>query len=321
MNGQKAIIILLAVGLVVTCILGVRTNNILNNQYEQLYSQLINLTSQVNAVSNNTAAQIQSLLTQQADRLAEFDYEYRSIDTTSGQAQIALSVDVKSVSGGAALYIVCRTAGGDSAREIPLERAQGLTYTAEAAMALSHNYEIDIVERTGDGGESVLNVYPQQMRLYDEFYADRVRNDSGGTATGEDEIEFDCSFAVRDFGLDEFEMTKVVAEIWREGECIDSREVTDQLISGAQQGLLEHYNIAIASGQIDMSMTLAEFAKQFGGGEEKGTQPGWNYYYYTRKINFKADFTELELDRASAESLRLVLVVTFEDGYSRRIEG
>ncbi|MGI5878004.1 MAG: hypothetical protein ACOX7W_05290 [Christensenellales bacterium] len=320
MNAQKAIIILLAVGLVVTCILGVRTNNIMNDRYEQLYSQLVYLTSQVNAVSGNTAAQIQNLLTQQDDRLAGFGYKYQSIDTTSGQAQIALSVDVKSVSGGAALYIVCSNEDGDSAREIPLERAQGLTYTAEAAIALSHNYEIDIIERTGDGGESVLNVYPQHMRLYDEFYADRVRQESGGTVTGEDEIEFNCSFAVRDFGLDGFGMTRVVAEIWHRDECIDSQEVTDQLILGAEMDLLEHYNIAIASGQIDQNVSFAEFAKQFGG-EEKGAQPGWDSYYFLQTINYKEDFPELELDRASAESLRLTLVVTFEDGYSCRMEG
>ena len=111
------------------------------------------------------------------------------------------------------------------------------------------------------------------------------------------------------FGLD-----KVLLEVLYEGKTIDTADITDSIAYSDNSGLKEQYNVAVASGQNDPSMSMEKFGNSIGYKPE-AKNDNITYYTYTHRIDYDADYPELELDQEKAESMYYNLIITCKDGY------
>jgi hypothetical protein len=246
--------------------------------------------------------------------VVDAEYIYANIDTENKKAALELTVNLKAVSPNSRIYLAYSEIDVNNVQEIELVKKNGLSFSASVELDMDHNYQYDVIERADGKGEALLNVNKQYIYLYNEFYEMRVQTHDSGLSRNNEQIDFDFSFSVDDYGIEEFGLDKVLLEVLYEGKTMDTIDITDSIEFSDSSGLKDQYNVAYASGQIDTSMSMEEFGKTIGYMPEVKND-NRTYYTYTHKIEYDVDYTELEFDMQKAESIYFNLVITCKDGY------
>jgi hypothetical protein len=313
-NKHKVITVLLVINAIITCYFGISYNKKLSEQNDMLLGQINNLNNSLIHSNNYVTNQIQSLLNESYNMIDTSDYNYISIDAAKNKTVLDLRVSLKAVNADSKIFLAYSEVDSANTQEIELTKKDGLSYGATVELDLNKNYHYDIIERTNGGGERLLNIHKTPIYLNDEFYQMRVQMHGSGSGRGNEDIHKNFDFSIDDFGLDEFGLDTVLLEVWYEGNVIDAIDITDRIEDSDISGSREHYNMAVASGQIDPNMSIEDFKKMFGY-DQKEMDDTRKYYTYTHRIQYDTDYPDLKLDMDKAEKLSFSLTITCKDGY------
>lgn len=310
---QKIIIALLIINAVLVSYFGITIKNQFND-INILYNRLSNIDNTIYQLEERITNRIALVLEEQDNRVRNVNYSYMNIDTDKKKAVLDFTVDFKNVKPNSRIYLSYRADGVKDRKEVDLDRIEGLTYGVTVELNLDKNYTYDFIERLNDGGETLLNVHPRNLYLYDEFYKNRVFINSTGSGFNDESLEKTFDFSINDFGIDKFKIEKVLLEIWYDGDLKDSLDISDKIIEVNNSDLSARYNMAVASGQIDSTVTIEEFDKTIRDYEMQN-ESGRKHYLYIHEIVFDTDYPEWDLNRKKIENLHFNLVITFKDGY------
>ncbi len=309
---QKAIIVLLIINAILICYFGISLTKNLNAKNDILVNQLNNINNSISYLEGDISDQIQSALDERDNLVDTAVYKYANIDTVNSKATLDLTINLKAVSPNSKIYVAYSEIDEKIVKEIELAKKEGLSYYTSVELDLNKNYQYDVIERVDGGGEVLLNTNKQYISLYDEFYGMRVQMNNSSSGRSNEQIDFDFSFSVNDFGMDEFGLDKVLLEVLYDGKTIDTIDITDSIVSSDNSDLTYQYNVAIASGQIDSSMSMEEFGKYIGYKPEEVNDKMTNYTY-THRIDYESDYPELEFDMEKI--MYYDLIITCKDGY------
>ncbi|GBG05667.1 hypothetical protein PAT3040_00151 [Paenibacillus agaridevorans] len=314
MDKTKAVIVLLVFNLIAVVYFGNSLNKKISNVQTNVNSELNNMRNNVMSLESQIVNGVSRVLEAQDDRIDHVDYTVSEYDAVRKRASLALEVTLKEVSPESKISISYSAEGGPSG-EAELVEQSGLKYGTELELSLEHNYEFEVWEQSPANGQRKMNVNQQRLPLYDDFYANRVSRSESGTSTSKDQLDADFSFAVKNLGIAETEMERVYVQVWYGNEPYDEIDVTQKVMEsiGDYNQIRDKYNLAIASGSIDSSVSLEQFAKD---NHLEKLKPGADpQYSFRHTIKFGKDYPELELDIAKAKQLSFRLVITFKDGY------
>jgi len=312
---QKAIIVLLAINAVLICFFGISLKKQLDKKNEILSSHISNIYNSIYSLENSISSRIKNELEQRYNLVESAEYKFTNIDPDANRAVLDITVKLRAVNAYSSIFLSLSETGKDNVQEVELVKRDGLVYSADVELDLQKNYQYDIIERVNGGGQALLNTYRHYINLYDEFYIKRVQVHSTGSGRSKDQLDFNFSFSVNDFGLDEFGLENVILEILHKDETIDTIDITGRLEKYAgNQELQERYNLAVASGEIEPDMSLEEYKEYFGFAPEEGEAPR-KQYNYTHIIKYDTDYPELQLDQEKAGNIRFGLIITCRDGY------
>ncbi len=311
---QKVVIVLLTINAILICYFGITFTKNLNAKNDILVNQINNIDKSISYLEGRISDRIQSALDARDNLVDMAVYKYANIDTVNSKATLDLTVNLKAVSPNSKIYLAYSEIDVNIVQEIELARKDVLSYYTKVELDLNKNYQYDVIERVDGGGEVLLNTNKQYISLYDEFYGMRVKMNNSGSSRSNEQIDFDFQFSVDDYGMDEFSLDKVLLEVLYEGKTIDTIDITDSIVSNDNRGLTDQYNEAIASGQIDSSMSMEEFGKSIGYKPEEEND-NITYYTYTHRIDYDTDYPELELYMEKTESMYCNLIITCKDGY------
>ncbi len=323
MDRSKAIIILLAINLLAVLYIGYSINSSIRSNNDQTAAELRELKQQTLQLEGRITDGIRRELAAQADKVERLDYALTGVDLAQGKATVGLQVALKEVSPSAIISVSVSREGQVEPLEAELEHQGGMQYGADVELSLEHNYNLTVWE-SSDAGQKQLNVDPRQLPLFDDMYRKRVEKESTGTALSNERLDADFAFLLKDMGIAGIELEQALLRIRQRGELLDEIDVTRQAVPRpAGYGEMEdHYRIAIASGQIDSSVTLEQFARDNGfdpdqhvPADQAGEPSPYQQYVLRHSIEFDKDYPELELTRESAGQLSFEWVLRFKDGY------
>lgn len=311
---QKVIIVLLMINILLICYFGISITGKLDNRDDVLLNQINNVSNSVANLENSVSENIQSVLEARYNMIDTTEYKYANIDAVNHKATINLSVNLKTVKPNSRIYLAYSEIDANNVQEIEMTKKEGISYGASVEWNLNKNYQYDVIERIDGGGEALLNSNKQYLYLYNEFYENRVQMLGSGSGRSNEQLDLDYSFSVNDFGMEEFGLDRVLLEVGYEGKVIDSIDITDRIASGTGSDMIDQYKIAIASGEIDASMSIKEFEKNMGFRQEDKNDTR-TYYSYTHSIHYDTDYPEQDLDLTKAENMTIKLIITCKDGY------
>jgi hypothetical protein len=322
-NKQKAIIALLAINAVLVLYFGTSLGKRLTEEKNHITSQISNVNNMVSYLEGRIISNMQSLLNARDNMVEKTSYTYIDIDAENKKAVISFTVDLREVKPNSEIFLAYSSEKGSNIKELKLEKIGALTYGVETLLNLDENYQYDLIERVAGGGEALLNTDKQYVSLYNDFYQNRIQIYESGYSHSRDEAGVSFGFSVNSFGMDEFELDGVVLEVLYDNEVIDSIDVTNSIIHNSNSEVMHHYNKAIASGEIDDSISLQDFAKKYG--YEGQPLDDREQYFLSHTIKF-SDYelknTELEFNSSGGHGhLRMNLIITCKDGFTFRAPG
>ncbi len=315
-NKQKVIIFLLVLNLIVVGYFGITIRNHVINKNEHLRSEISSLRSDVFNLEHRLSNSIEDILEQNKNRVNHVQYCYKEIDSDAKNAVITYTFELESVSSNSKVYVVYSPQDSTQVVEAELKKVNGLTYEADVELSLDHNYEFDILERSDDGAETLLNTRKEYQPLYDEFYTYRIAMQSRGTSRSNQSYEQSMLFSVKDFGIDDYAIDTMNLEVYYEGKLIDEKDITNDIVSGSDQEAIEQYHMALASGEVEVSVTESEYVEMkksnVRSDETRDT------YYYNYKLDY-SDYPDLKMSKDSYEQPQLKVTITCKDGFSHVI--
>jgi len=323
MDKSKAIITLLVVNLCVVAYIGYTNQAAVRSQGERTEAELLGLRQQVQMLEGQIVGGIRSELTAQADKVERFDYAITGADLARKKANVDVRLALQEVSSSAVIAVSLTGEGQAQPIEQVLEPQGGMQYGGELELSLAHNYELTVWERS-DAGQRQLSAGTLRLPLMDDVYHNRVMNASTGSGISDERLNADFSFVLRDLGIPGVELERVLLRIRQDGKVFDEIDVTDQATPrSAFYGELEdHYKVALASGQIDSSVTLEQFARERGYDPEQQAPTGEAggpmqelRYSFAYDVEFATDYPELKPGRDEADRLAVEWVLRFKDGY------
>lgn len=319
MNKGKAILILLALNLVLMLYFGITLGRKIEANRTQTGSEVAALNNQILMMNESIASRVNDALNAQADRLEQADYRIVDVNSETDTARVDLNISVKEASAGSTLYMSYYSSGQKEPQTAELSLKEGLLYGAEIGLSPGHNYYYDVWEESGSGKRK-LNVNERSLPLYDDLYTGRVQFEGGGTALSDERLEADFAFTVRELDWEAAQLEQAVIEVQLNGRIIDEQDVTGLLQpSSASYGILEDkYRLMVASGQLEPSVSLEEFA-EMQGHQPETTDPangGDTRYTYKHRIEFGQDYSDQKLDMDAAQGLSLKLKLHFKDGFT-----
>lgn len=325
MDRSKAILVLLAVNVLAVLYIGYTINAAIRSNDNKTSSELGRLQQQVQMLESQIVNGISRQLTAQADKVERLDYVLTGADLAQKKAKVGLQVALKEVSPSAVIAVSVRRDGQVQPLEAVLEHQGGLQYGTELELSLAHNYELTVLER-GDAGQKQLNAETRRLPLFDDVYRNRVAKSSTGTGISNERLNADFSFVLKELGMPGAELEKALLRIKKGGAVYDEIDVTQQATprSGRYGEFEDHYKVARASGKIDNSVTLEQFARDSGfdpdrhvptDKAEAGETSPYAQYSLLYSIEFAKDYPELKLTRDSAGQLSFEWVLRFQDGY------
>lgn len=320
MNKTKALIILLAANLVVMIYYGNSIRNEIRHSRDMTTAGINNLQNRMTNMEYSIVSGIGNELKAQTDKVSSFDYTYDTLDPEGQTAALQVTVALKEVSPSGRIAIIYTPDSGGASTEAELESQGGLTYGARLELSMTNNYEVHVVEKTDGAGGSQLNAYPHRLPLYDDFYETRIMMTSSGTSMSQGRLDADFSFTVKDLDVVGTELEKVRLQVLKGTELLEELDVTERVVQrdGNYAHIADKYKLALASGEIDDSVSLDQYAA--GLGEKPGLRDDGNRHYaYTHVVAFDTDYPMLKLTMESAKELVFRLIVECEDGYEKAV--
>ncbi|MDF2926566.1 MAG: hypothetical protein K0R57_5480 [Paenibacillaceae bacterium] len=313
MDKTKAALVLLTANLLAVIYYGhsikkevASTRNETASVMSNVQREMMNLESRIiNGIGNEIKTQ--------GNKVENVNYEYKDIDPVRKTAVVDLTVTLKEVSGTAKVLVAYSAEGNGPSGEAELTLRSGLTYGAQFEVSAERNYLLQVWEKSESGDQRQLNAYEERLSLYDEIYARRVTVDTRGTAVSKEKLEADFSFSVSNTEIPDMGIKKVRLQVMKNNVLYDEVDVTARIQqSGSDGQIRDRYNLAVASGQIDPSVTLEQFARQNPSPEKPD---GRTHYLYFHTVTFAKDYLELKLNQESAHQLSFRLAIEFQDGY------
>lgn len=315
---QKKIVLLLMINAVLICFFGISISKQIrqiNTKNDMLAGQIKDIKNSIGYLDNRISNTINEL-NDRYNLVEKVDYKFTHIDSAGKKAVLDITAKLKAVKSNSKIYLSYCDVDSDNIQEVELAKKDGLTYGTYIELDMQNNYVYDIIERTEDGGEALLNTNRGTLYLYNELYDRRIQFHSSGSVREKEQSNFDFVFSVNDFGLDEFGLDSVMLELLYEDKVIDEIDITDS-ISEYNYGIgliNEQYRLAVASGEIEPDTDIEEFKKTVRPVSE-GTDDPRKYYTYTHRINYSTDYPELQLDSDKAGNINYNLIITCRDGY------
>lgn len=318
MNKGKAILVLLALNLVLMLYFGITLGRKIEANRIQTLSEVAGLNNQLLMMNDSIASRVNEALNAQADRIEQAEYRIVDVDSEADTARVDLTVSLKEAASGSQIYLSYYSSEQKEPQTAELSLKEGLLYGAEIGLSPGHNYYYDVWEESGSGKRK-LNVNERPLPLYDDLYTGRVQFEGGGTSSSDERLEANFAFTVRDLGWEAAQLDQAVIEVLLNGRMIDEQDITGRLqVSSAAYGMLEDkYRLMVASGQLEPSVSLEEFAEMQDYLPET-TDPangGDTRYTYKHRIEFGQDYPDMKLDMDSARDLSLKLKLIFKDGF------
>ncbi|BBI34278.1 hypothetical protein [Cohnella abietis] len=325
MDRSKVIMVLLVVNILAVLYIGYRTNGAIHSNDNKTGMEIRGLQQQVQLLESQIVNGIKRELTAQSDKVERLDYALTEADLVQKKAKVRLQVALKEMSSSAVISVSMRHDGQVEPLEAVLDHQGGMQYGTELELSLEHNYELTVWEQS-DAGQKQLNVEMRRLPLFDDVYRNRVDNGSTGTGISDERLNADFSFLLKDLGIPGTELEKALIRIKKGGAVYDEIDVTQQATprSGQYGEIEDHYKVARASGQIDNSVTLEQFARDNGFDPDQhvpsdkasaGETSPYVQYSLLYTIDFAKDYPELKLTRKSAGQLSFEWVLRFKDGY------
>lgn len=323
MDKSKAILTVLVVNILAILYIGYTHNAALRSHGSKTDAELRGLQQQVQMLESQIVNGIKRELTVQADKVERLDYALSGADLAQKKAKVGLQIALKEVSASAVIAVSLRRDGQVQPLEAVLEPQGGMQFGTELELSLEHNYELTVWERSS-AGQKQLNAETRRLPLLDDVYRNRVAQASTGTGISNDRLNADFSFVLKDLGIPEAGLEQALVRIRKGGEVYDEIDVTQQATprSGRYGEIEDHYKVARASGEIDNSVTLEQFARDKGYDLDQhvptakaGDPSPYAQYSLFYTIGFAKDYPELKLNRDSAGQLSFEWVLRFKDGY------
>lgn len=323
MDKSKAILVLLVVNILAVFYIGHTINTSIRSSENNSRTEINRLNQQMQMLESQIANSIRRELTAQTDKIERLDYTWNETDLAQKKANIGLQVALKEVSAAAVIGVTIRRDGQAQPLEAELQQQAGMQYGAELELSLEHNYEVTVWERS-NAGEKQLNATTQRLPLFDDMYRKRIEKASVGTSISNESLGADFSFLLKDMEVPGTELEKALLRIRKGGEVYDEIDMTEHAKpnTGRYIEFEDKYRVARASGQIDNSVTLEQFARDNGFDPDRyvqtdraGEPSPYKQYELHYTIRFDEQYPELKLDRANAEQLSFQWVLRFKDGY------
>ncbi|MBD2846670.1 hypothetical protein IDH44_15835 [Paenibacillus sp. IB182496] len=318
MDKSKAILVLLAANLLAVVYVGYSLHGAVRNGHAEQDAEIRNLQQQVQQLESAILNGVRQELTARDEKVEALDYTWSAVDIAQKSAQIGLEVELQEVSASAEIVLTLAHEEMTAPMEAVLEPLGGMRYGAELELSVAHNYELRVWERNADG-QRQMNAASLQLPLYDELYARRVQEASTGTSISGERLTADVAFQLQEPAIPGTELEKVLLRITRDGAVYDEVDLTAQATSQSARsaGLEQQYNLALAAGEIDPSVTLEQFISDREAASDTDTPAydGRARYTVSYTLDYAKDAPELGLDAESATELGFEWVLTFADGY------
>ena len=323
MDKSKTILIVLVVNALALVYIGYTLHGAVRSSNAEREAEFRMLQQQVQQLEYDILSSVRHELMIKDDVVKSFDYAWADVDIEQKQAKIELQVELTEVAAAAEIVITLNREGLDEPLQVVLEPQGGMRYGAEIELPVEHNYELSVWERS-ESGQRQLNVGTLRLPLYDELFNRRVDHVGQGHSMSDEQVGTEFSFQLKEPGIPGTGLESVVLHIKRNGTLVDEIDLTGQVIPRpvAYIELEQHYKLAIASGQIDESVTLEQFAmdqgivpESQGPDDMTGEHSSYVQYSISHTIHYATDYPELELDSESAKQLDFEWQLHFEDGY------
>lgn len=325
MDKTKAIVVLLVVNVLAVFYIGHTINTSIRNSENNSRAEINRLNQQVQMLESQIFNSIRRELTAQIDKIERLDYTWNETDLVQKKAKIGLQVALKEVTSAAVIGVTISRDGQAQPLEVELKQQAGMQYGAELDLSMEHNYELTVWERSS-AGEKQLNATAQRLPLFDDMYRNRVEKASVGTSASNQYLGVDFRFLLKDLGVQGAELEKALLRIRKGGAVYDEIDMTEHAKpnTGQYVEFEDKYRVARASGQIDNTVTLEQFARDNGFDPDRhvptdraGDPSPYKQYELRYTIRFDEQYPELKLDRAKAEQLSFQWVLRFKDGYEQ----
>lgn len=322
MDKSKAIVALLTVNALAVLYVGYSLHGAIRDSDSRNDSTLRELRQQVETLEGRITSGVKQELIARADKVERLHYTWSETDLTQKKAKVALQVALREVSASADIAVSLRRDGQAEPLEAMLKPQGGLQYGTELELSLEHNYELTVWEQS-DAGRKQLNAEARRLPLFDDMYRSRVEQPSRGTALSNDQLSAELSFLLKDLGIPGTGLKQALLRIKKDGAVYDEIDVTGQATpdSARNAEMEDHYKVARASGEIDSSVTLEQFARDHhnaSGPTDTAAAGGpspYTRYVLRHAIEFAKDYPELKLTRDTSGQLSFEWVLRFEDGY------
>jgi len=326
MEKSKAILALLVINIATMLYIGYTINAKIQRNDNLTMSNYQSIQQQVNQLENRIVSFISQELIKQTDKVERLEYTLTEADLIQKKVKVNLQVALKEVSSSSVVAVSLWHDGQSEPQEVVLAEQGGLTYgTDKLELSLEHNYELTILERSAEG-QKQLNAEVHILPLFDNMYRNRVLKESTGTGMSNERMNVDFSFVLMDLKIPGIELEQALLRIKKDGVVYDEIDVTEQATPRNSKDVAfeNMYMLARASGQIDSSVTLEQFARDQNYNPNEyvptdtakvGESESYAEYSLLYTIEFGNDYPELKLNQESANQLSFEWVLKFKDGY------
>ncbi|WP_020618970.1 hypothetical protein [Paenibacillus daejeonensis] len=323
MDKSKPILIMLVINALAVVYIGYTLHSAVRSSNAERETEFRMLQQQVQQLEHDILSSVRHELMTKDDVVKSFDYAWTDVNIEQKQAKIELQVELTEVAASAEIAVTLNRESEGEPLQVALEPQGGMRYGAGLELSVEHNYEISVWERS-ESGQRLLNAGGFPLSLHDELYIRRVKNVGGATSTEDERMATEFFFELEDPGIPGAGLEKVLLQVKKDGAVYDEIDLTEQAVPrpAFYRELENHYNMAIASGQIDESVTLEQFASDQGilsdpqmPTDETGESSSTVEYVIPYTIHYATDYPELELDGESVQQLDFEWQLHFEDGY------
>ncbi|PXW91023.1 hypothetical protein DES38_10657 [Streptohalobacillus salinus] len=307
-NNQKKLIIYLVSGSLILMIgFGFSLWHNVNQDYQQLQIEVAALQQQIRDLEYQLPAELDKAIAESDSNVSVFDYQYVEMDRATRMVTTNLFITLKEAREDAHYNLVLTDANEQEKSEYGLEHIEGMTYRVSLPLFKNFNYTLTVYEETFDGVQTMMTAGEIELPIHDQLTQDRVYVSQSHSGLEDGEFSAGFLMMVEDFGVANFGVESVSLEVWHEGKQVVEETITNQLEEEYSPELLEAYNMALASGEIDSDLSLERYIKEEDIDLSSYASDESGYYYEDR-------FHVSELDGVDFADIEVLINVTTKDG-------
>lgn len=203
-------------------------------------------------IITSTTNHVEALLEESKNKIDNFTTTITEIMADDKTADLKLNFEVQDFSGDGEIIVLYKTEKEGKWTELETENLDALLYETRFTAQLDGNYAFKIVEKSANSGVTQLNTEDLTKNLYYEFYEHRTYIDSFSFSETKDQFTLGFSIQNNTFGLDEYDIKSVSAQIIYKDQILLNQDITQLNLGNREE--LDRHRLAIASGQIQSDM-------------------------------------------------------------------